>query len=144
MLFSCSCSDGHNTDTRYDEEHKRDWCVVRPNNFHSADKTFAGLFAAAFENGATVKLFCEYDDTDEDGVFDFEDACPNSPKFARGHVDERGCTRSQADADHDGVCSGSEASVWCDKNDDNCDYAYNPLQTATESSSVGDACNTGA
>jgi hypothetical protein len=138
--------DGNSVETRYNEQHKRDTCVVRPDNFRTATKTFAGIFAHSFAAGDHVKLFCEYDDTDEDGVFDIEDACPNSPKFARGRVDENGCTRSQADPDHDGVCTNEPAAsqVWCATGSDNCDFAFNPLQTATKSSTVGDACNLGA
>jgi outer membrane protein OmpA-like peptidoglycan-associated protein len=39
-------------------------------------------------------------DTDGDGVPDWRDECPNSDKKAIGHVDEKGC---DLDSDHDGV-----------------------------------------
>jgi hypothetical protein len=93
-------------------------------------------------------------DADADGVDDDHDACPDSPRASRDHVDAHGCTQLQVDADLDGWCNPDrprdEHNRWLDTKDawcmgvDNCKFVYNPKQPLGDAAStLGLACMTG-
>jgi hypothetical protein len=94
-------------------------------------------------------------DGDRDGVPDDADACPQTKRASREHVDANGCAWEQVDVDRDGWCDPDRPKDkygrwlrtrddWC-MGVDNCKWVYNPDQTVTVPGAViGDTCNTGA
>ena len=70
-----------------------------------------------------------YPDTDNDGVNDPLDSCPNTPSGET--ADLNGCAESQKDPDNDGV-SGSN---------DNCPNTFNPNQADSDNDGIGDPCD---
>jgi hypothetical protein len=93
-------------------------------------------------------------DSDADGVEDGLDACPDSPRASRDHVDAHGCTHLQIDADLDGWCNPDRPrdanNRWRETKDewcvgvDNCKFVPNPDQAITVPDAThGDACNPG-
>jgi hypothetical protein len=98
-------------------------------------------------------------DADNDGVSDGADACPESSRGARDHVDAHGCEQDQVDVDRDGWCNPDRPrdanNKWLETRDewcmgiDNCKLVYNPDQTQnltadapSDADGHGDACNT--
>ncbi len=100
-----------------------------------------------------LKYICEVE-SDNDGVPDVADYCPNSPPRARHDVDANSCLRFEVDIDRDGVCTAFSSEVdrtippsvskWC-SGVDNCELVYNPSQSFLQSNDtrIGDACNLG-
>jgi hypothetical protein len=95
-------------------------------------------------------------DVDNDGVPDGADACPESTRGSRDHVDAHGCEQDQIDVDRDGWCNPDRPrdanNKWLETRDDwcmgidNCKFIYNPDQMrslAADADGHGDACNTG-
>ncbi|MBD3361298.1 hypothetical protein GF358_00745 [Candidatus Woesearchaeota archaeon] len=62
-----------------------------------------------------VKGVCSEKDTDEDGVIDINDNCPDTP--ADELVDSRGCSKSQRDSDNDGMDDDWELKYGLDPDD---------------------------
>lgn len=82
----------------------------------------------------TAPLVCEID-SDNDGVLDENDNCPQvyNPDQADSDSDGIGdVCEADADADGDGVNNGI----------DNCPLVYNPDQADSDSNGIGDACET--
>jgi len=85
-------------------------------------------------------------DTDEDGVYDDLDVCPDTPEFELNNVkgtptfgeqtptlvDEKGCGASQRDSDGDGIVDSL----------DNCVDIANPDQGDKDNDGIGDLCDT--
>ena len=71
-------------------------------------------------------------DTDDDGITDDIDNCPDDPN------------PDQADCDGDSVgnaCDGDDDNDGIDDEVDNCQYDYNPDQTALDQDGAGDVCD---
>jgi len=144
------CRDGTTAGSAYDEEHKKDTCLLRgpQPDTGSGTYTVAGLFAVSLASvTGSVPLLCELDDTDADGVTDNVDVCPHTAPNSEDHVLANGCSKMDIDPDFDGVCSfatpGSD-NRFCSGGPDNCPLVKNPDQTLTVAgATLGDACNTG-
>ena len=86
-------------------------------------------------------------DSDNDGVFDDLDECPDTPETELNNVkgtptygeliptvvDEKGCGASQRDTDSDGIVD----------TEDNCIETANADQADTDGDGIGDVCDTG-
>jgi hypothetical protein len=68
------------------------------------------------EGSFCVKSVCSGEDSDEDGVPDENDACPDTP--VDEIADSRGCSRSQRDLDGDGMDDSWELQYGLDPDDD--------------------------
>ena len=86
--------------------------------------------------------FISFPDTDEDGVMDVYDNCPQVPNPEQGDLDHDGsgdlcdlCT----DTDLDSYGNPGFAATTCPI--DNCPDLYNPEQTDVDGDGVGDACD---
>ena len=80
-------------------------------------------------------------DSDEDGVKDGDDLCPNTA--AAADVDVIGCSDTQVDSDGDGVCTAgapSDGPSMC-TGTDNCPIDANPGQADFDTDGAGDACD---
>jgi hypothetical protein len=97
-------------------------------------------------------------DADNDGAPDGADACPESTRGSRNHVDDNGCEQDQIDVDGDGWCNPDRPrgpdNAWLHTRDewcmgvDNCKFVYNPEQeinlpvdNPNDADGHGDACN---
>ena len=106
------------------------------------------LVATLLVVGATASS-----DSDGDGVSDSKDYCPHTPATLKSNDyfdPDTGCAQSQVDVDLDGVCNpllpalnGVKVKTSLCSGVDNCPFVYNPLQTITQASKKGDACNPG-
>lgn len=86
-------------------------------------------------------------DTDNDGVDDYYDVCPNTPygtqvdsegcavtdnsSSSSGSSDNSGNSNNNTDSDSDGI-----SNTW-----DNCPQRYNPSQNDTDNDGIGDKCD---
>jgi len=80
-------------------------------------------------------------DTDEDGVVDEADLCPDTQ--AATFVDANGCSDFQVDPDHDLFCSPGAPSAGpsaC-SGTDNCPIDANPMQEDGDSDGAGSVCD---
>lgn len=94
-------------------------------------------------------------DTDGDGVFNFQDNCPDIYNVDQADADEDGvgdvCDNceftsnfDQSDIDGDGIGDACDPDIdgdMIDNVDDNCDYVYNYDQTNSDTDDWGDACD---
>lgn len=101
-------------------------------------------------------------DSDDDGIVDFFDNCPNDPNPDQSDIDEDGVGDvCDPDIDGDGVANGQDNCPTVFNDDqadtdsfggpdgvgdacDNCPDNFNPGQEDIDGNGVGDACDTGA
>ena len=70
-------------------------------NWSGSDTSSNNPLSLTINSNKTLTVNFEKKDTDEDGVTDDLDQCPNTPSGEE--VDETGCSDSQKDSDEDGV-----------------------------------------
>jgi hypothetical protein len=76
-------------------------------------------------------------DTDNDGVINAIDICPNTPEGV--NVDETGCATFEIDTDGDGITDYNRD----ESKNDNCRLNSNPLQEDWDQDDEGDICDLG-
>ena len=116
--------------------------LVVPHESRVAFGVFCGDGCAAYDvDNINVRYFAGIGDTDNDGVVDSADDCPNTVSGA--DVDAAGCSDAQVDDDGDGFCdvgAPSGGPSGC-TGTDNCPAVANPDQENLDGDAFGDACD---
>ena len=107
------------------------------------------------DNRINLDLCTRLNDSDEDGVLDNEDNCPNISNSDQADNDNDGignvcdnCINNsnadQADSDNDGIgdiCDSDDDNDGIPDNEDNCKFTSNTDQADSDNDGVGDVCD---